>query len=510
MVNFSGNTMTIGSESVVGDGDLAILPDSYSGHMPNSLAMKDAGFNFDLRGMVDAGSPIKIVAIGSSATYGLLPTGGRAGAPWPAILQERLRDHYGVTNITVVNVGISGDNVQSLIDRFTTDVINNNPDLVIQLIGVNDTGRASYLDDLKTIAWMYRSNNINVIWSTTNPVFTTGTARKNFKLTIMNHQMKELARRLGIPVIDVYDGIVECTCRSRIWTIYDAMPDASDTHPSQDGYRLMGDLMAAGLMECYEVRNNDVITNPTDPMRAYPPSTTNYVSNKINFRQMTSTSRLSLPIMNYCGNSSFFANFLTYNGSGDFRFRVNNEVSSIYDTNNSSTRPASVIYDIQKHPGIFIVRVNPGDITSGTVYFNGASFFRYRAPRPYAIYRGDGNVTLSASGRLSTIDTVISSSWWSVLSGTYRGPYESVWLVTFSPRFSSMGRADPQVRSDTGAEIGPAVFVSAPGNTAYSNMSPGSQVTCLVEGSGFQVWVNNVNSSPIMYRTTSSVRVHEI
>ncbi len=78
---------------------------------------------------------IKIVAIGSSSTYG-------AGASSPAMsypsqLEADLHALYRGVKITVLNRGINGEIARDMLARFDNDVIAENPDLVVWQVGSN-------------------------------------------------------------------------------------------------------------------------------------------------------------------------------------------------------------------------------------------------------------------------------------------------------------------------------------------------------------------------------------
>ena len=75
---------------------------------------------------------VKIVAIGSSSTF------GEPGIdPYPVRLEKFLRNEYRKAGITVVNKGVSGQEAPIELLRFDRDVIPERPDLVIWQVGTN-------------------------------------------------------------------------------------------------------------------------------------------------------------------------------------------------------------------------------------------------------------------------------------------------------------------------------------------------------------------------------------
>jgi acyl-CoA thioesterase I len=92
-----------------------------------------------------AGNPVKIVAIGGAST-----TGAAAGSPdlaYPHRLQEILDHWYPNVPITVVNKGVPRQTAQQMLERFPSDVIAEDPVLVIWETGTTDAVRGVELDD---------------------------------------------------------------------------------------------------------------------------------------------------------------------------------------------------------------------------------------------------------------------------------------------------------------------------------------------------------------------------
>ena len=86
-----------------------------------------------------AGQPIKIVAVGSSSTFG-------AGASTPATsypsrLEAELKALFPRASITVLNRGVGGEIARDMLARFDDDVIAENPDIVVWQLGSNSVLR---------------------------------------------------------------------------------------------------------------------------------------------------------------------------------------------------------------------------------------------------------------------------------------------------------------------------------------------------------------------------------
>lgn len=82
-----------------------------------------------------AGHPIRIVAVGSSSTYG-------AGASkpyyaYPSLLAAELSREFVDHEFTVLNRGVNGDTAVDMLARFERGVIAEQPDLVLWQVGTN-------------------------------------------------------------------------------------------------------------------------------------------------------------------------------------------------------------------------------------------------------------------------------------------------------------------------------------------------------------------------------------
>ncbi|HYZ39728.1 MAG TPA: GDSL-type esterase/lipase family protein [Stellaceae bacterium] len=95
-----------------------------------------------------AGGPIKIVAIGGASTAGL--AAGSSDLAYPHRLQETLAAWYPSSPVTVVNRGVPRQTAQQMVERFPTDVIAEDPVLVIWETGTTDAVRGIGVDDFAT------------------------------------------------------------------------------------------------------------------------------------------------------------------------------------------------------------------------------------------------------------------------------------------------------------------------------------------------------------------------
>jgi lysophospholipase L1-like esterase len=91
------------------------------------------------------GKSLKVIAIGSSSTEG---TGGTV--PYPRLLEIGLSARFPGLTINVLNRGKGGEEAGDELARFQTDVINEDPALVIWQVGTNAVWKPIY--DLDQVA----------------------------------------------------------------------------------------------------------------------------------------------------------------------------------------------------------------------------------------------------------------------------------------------------------------------------------------------------------------------
>jgi lysophospholipase L1-like esterase len=85
------------------------------------------------------GMPIKIVALGSSSTFGA--GASSSVAAYPSRLAEELANRFPGNEFTVLNRGVNGDEAADMLARLDTAVIAEQPDLVLWQVGTNSVLR---------------------------------------------------------------------------------------------------------------------------------------------------------------------------------------------------------------------------------------------------------------------------------------------------------------------------------------------------------------------------------
>jgi hypothetical protein len=92
-----------------------------------------------------AHQPVTIVAIGGASTYGR--AAGSTDLAYPHRLERILVHDFLGEPITVVNKGVARQSAKQMLERFPTDVLAEDPVMVIWETGVNDAVRGTDIDD---------------------------------------------------------------------------------------------------------------------------------------------------------------------------------------------------------------------------------------------------------------------------------------------------------------------------------------------------------------------------
>jgi acyl-CoA thioesterase-1 len=129
---------------------IALLPLFSEGWAGAACEVPDELMQFDdklphLSERLRASQPAKIVAIGGASTAGL--AAGSSDLAYPHRLQEILSRWYPSAPINVVNRGVARQTAQQMLERFPTDVIAEDPVLVIWETGTTDAVRGVGVDD---------------------------------------------------------------------------------------------------------------------------------------------------------------------------------------------------------------------------------------------------------------------------------------------------------------------------------------------------------------------------
>jgi lysophospholipase L1-like esterase len=114
---------------------------------------------------LEKGGKVRILAIGSSSTYGIGATSHRK--TYPAQLRGILEKSLQGAEALIVNRGVSGEVAQTTADRLRTEVALEKPDVVLWQLGTNDALARVPPQDfertvISTLEWL-KSANIDVV-----------------------------------------------------------------------------------------------------------------------------------------------------------------------------------------------------------------------------------------------------------------------------------------------------------------------------------------------------------
>ncbi len=157
----------------------------------------------ELRAKLEAGRPVRIVALGDSLTDGMGVRRPNLNA-FPQIFTAALGERYQ-SPIELLTAGVPGDTSQGGLWRLADDVLNRRPDLVTVQFGGNDqsSGRTpeQYAETLEQIVTTIRDQTRAAIILCTPPMGDTAEEARFVTAA------KQLGRRLGLPVADL-DGAI--------------------------------------------------------------------------------------------------------------------------------------------------------------------------------------------------------------------------------------------------------------------------------------------------------------
>lgn len=202
------------------------------------------------------GTAVSICALGDSTTYGYdmssadritaplgtLPDGSihrhdRAPKQYPAVLQSRLTDMYGVSKVSVINRGFSGDTTKQAFERWISP---HGAGLTLISLGINDASRAGFTLE-QHLEWYERLilREINDYGSAVVILtpFKQNYHNPNKTIDAYRVAVVALANKYGVPVVDTESWL------SGYGTDVYAKDDG--THMNGKGYEIIGTRLAA-------------------------------------------------------------------------------------------------------------------------------------------------------------------------------------------------------------------------------------------------------------------------
>ena len=138
----------------------------------------------------------------------------------------------------VLNRGVNGERSDQIEARFQRDVLEENPNYVIILAGVNDIYQGVPLDAIKrSLLKMYEraiATGIKPIAATVLP-YNTASKDETQAIHSLNNWIKETASKLAIPICDTHLAVRDPNEPDRLSNSTD------EHHPDVEGYRKMAE-----------------------------------------------------------------------------------------------------------------------------------------------------------------------------------------------------------------------------------------------------------------------------
>jgi lysophospholipase L1-like esterase len=187
-----------------------------------------------------------IIAFGSSSTLG-----ARASSPdraYPAVLEKYLNSALGPDRaVRVLNRGIGGENVDTMMARLERDVLRDKPDIVIWQTGTNDPLHNIFLwkffqKTRKGIQQMQDAGIAVVLMEPQDSRRTSGIA----KCVKFRDAVRAIGEEMGLPVIKRFDLIKKWLADGKVTEVEIMHEDG--LHMADEGYRRLAAEVAAELL----------------------------------------------------------------------------------------------------------------------------------------------------------------------------------------------------------------------------------------------------------------------
>ena len=190
--------------------------------------------------------PLRIVAIGSSSTYG---AGASSQAmSYPSRLEAELRDLHPRSPVTVFNRGVNGETTREMLVRFDSGVFAEKPDLVLWQVGSNSVlfdrpiGPAAEL--LREGLGRLKTAGVDVVLI--NPQYAPKVLAKN-EINQMVDLIDALARQANVDLFQRF-------ALMRYWRLTEDMPFSAflskdELHMNDWSYGCLAKLLAGAISD---------------------------------------------------------------------------------------------------------------------------------------------------------------------------------------------------------------------------------------------------------------------
>jgi len=187
---------------------------------------------------------LRVVAVGDSTTAGTPGFLSPLESPPKGLGNPESQYAYWMSVIhpewTVLNRGVNGQRTDEILERFERDVIQERPDYVIVLAGVNDVYEGAPQRAVKSnLLAMYQEAiraKIIPVAATVLPYNSTSEFERN-AIHELNRWISDIAIGLGIPLCDTNRAVADPKNPDRLRSSPEGL------HPDASGYRAMGEAL---------------------------------------------------------------------------------------------------------------------------------------------------------------------------------------------------------------------------------------------------------------------------
>jgi lysophospholipase L1-like esterase len=199
---------------------------------------------------------IRVLAIGSSSTYGVGASSGSKN--YPAQLTDILEKALKGINVEIINRGVSGEVAKSTAERLRVEVALTHPDLVLWQLGTNDALARVPVDEFEetvksTVEWL-KENKIDVVL--VGLQYTARFARDD-NYSAIRDTLRRIAREQNILYVRRFEAMrYISSVRSQ-----QTMVSGDDLHLNDLGYHCMAEHIAHAVIANLFVRRFRPPTN---------------------------------------------------------------------------------------------------------------------------------------------------------------------------------------------------------------------------------------------------------
>lgn len=226
------------------------LPLSPQCEAPNSEIAANAPLP-RLVAQLESGLPVRILAIGSSSTWGVGASSPRKA--YPAQLREVFRTALKGVDASIVNRGVSGELAKATAERMRVEVANERPELVLWQVGTNDALAGISVDEFEqtvrsTIVWL-KSINIDavIVGLQYTPKFS-----RDAQYFAIRDALRKIAVEQNVLYIRRYAAMQFIALHSKVNLV-----SGDDLHMNDLGYRCMAEHIARGVTSSVFMRRRD-------------------------------------------------------------------------------------------------------------------------------------------------------------------------------------------------------------------------------------------------------------